>query len=332
MFQNFDWGAVATIVAAVIGLGCGALGAYRLKENWSPARRYRELRLLRSRESKAKEMNSASCDRVKDAFTSSIIYDDCELEQYRFSRELKNLRTNHKLGEESASLPDATMLEFAWTWLIIVLFLEGFSGLLNLFRRMPLVWFVFAVLILFCLSMVVWAFVTRLIKSSTWNGVTEKGFDDFLKPVFQEPRVIYDTQVEFQKAIQSFHKVYDNSTLLRLGKACSQTLRAESFALICAALLDTAISQWFHWNHLLWLRVFALVILTVIGIAFLCCYSSYTSILQDLIQDEKKEYSWYNPLLDAHYVQHRKILDKQYKLGHWLQEVDGKLKKCKERK
>lgn len=328
MFQDFNWGAVATIVAAVIGI-VGALGAYRFKENWSPATRYRELRLLRSRESKVKEMNSASCDRVKNAFDSSIKYDDSKLEQYRFSRELKNLRTNLKLGEESASLPDATMLVFAWTWLFIVLFLDCVPELFALFRQKPLVWFVLAVLVLLCLTIVVCALVTRLIKYSTWNGVIKKGYDDFLKPFFQEPRVTYNAQVEFQKAIQSFHKVYDNSTILSLGRACSHMLVAQSIMLILAASLDTVISYFYGKNQ--WIRPISLILLILIGIVALWCLLTYYSKLGELIQKEKEEYPWYNPLIDAHYVQHCKIVDALYKVGYWLGKTFGKPKKRKER-
>lgn len=81
MTLNLDWESIVTFVAAFIGLISGVLGTKHFKENWSPTTRYRELRLLRSHESKVKEMNSASSYRVKEAFASSVKYDDCKLKQ-----------------------------------------------------------------------------------------------------------------------------------------------------------------------------------------------------------------------------------------------------------
>lgn len=326
VFQNFDWEAVAVIVAAVIGLGGGALGAYRFKENWSPASRYRELRLLRSRESKAKEMNSASCDRIKEAFASSINYDDCKLEQYRFAGELKNPRTNLKQGEESASLLDAVMLKFAGALLLIVLFLDGLLKLRDLSRQWHINRFVLLVLMLYLL-LAAWAVVTHFIKYYTWNGVIKKSFDDFLKPVFLRPTVFYDTQVEFQKAIQSFHKVYDNSTILSLGRACRRMLGIGSFLLFLAVVFDAAMIYLFHSNSFSWFHLISLLILTLIGIAVQCCLLTYYAKIEELVQEEKEKYLWYNPLIDIDHTRHYEKLNKIFEFGYWLGKTFGKSKK-----
>lgn len=327
---QLDWKLIWTIVGAIIGLIGGVRSANRFKENWSPATRYRELRLLRSRESKAREMNSASCYRIKEAFASSVEYDDCKLEQYRFARELNNPRKNVKLAEESASLPGTSLFEFVLALALFMLFFAGVAVLSRVLRQWPLVLFVLVVLAWSCLLTLVWALLTQASKQYCWNEAIKYGFDNFLKPVFQETGVCYDRQDEFKKAIRSFHTVYDDATILSLGKTISRLFFRGAILLFVALLIDTALDDRFHWNPL-WSHPVSLAVTAIVGVLPLCCYLTYSSELQKLIQNEKKQYPWYNPLIDKDDGLHFKGSNIIFEFGYWLGETFGKPKKRKGR-
>lgn len=322
------WDLLAGIVAAVItSIGGNSRSVRRFIENWSPATRHRELRLLHSHESKAEGMNSASCDIAKKGFRSFVRDYDCEIERFEFARELKNPRMNLKLAEESASLPGVLITEFVFTWTFLVLLLDGLLVLPGLLRQWSFVSFGLAVLILSGLLFVVWALLTQASKQYYFNEAIKDCFNNFLMPVFQESEVCCDKEDEFKKAIRSFHNVYGDSTILSLKKALRRLLVVASILLLLSSFIDTIMSNCFQWNWFLRFRPTSWVVMTLVVAVLLCCLLTFYSKLQELIQEEKEKYPWYNPLIDADHVRHCKILDKTCEFGYWLGETIGKPKK-----
>lgn len=122
------------------------------------------------------------------------------------------------LAEKSTSLPAVLIIEFIYTLGFVVLFMDGvlvLSGVFNLRGWSPIS-FVFVAFALLCVSAVIWKLLTCVIKQFCWNYAINYCYNNFLKRVFQKPRAPYYGQIESPKAVQSFHKVYDDRTILSL--------------------------------------------------------------------------------------------------------------------
>ena len=324
---HLNLGEIVSLVSAIGAfIGAGFPSLHHIYESWSPSPRYRELRLLRNRDSKAEEMNSASSDRTKEGFASFVNDDDCKIEQYRFARELKNPRKNFKQGEESASLPDASLLEYSIMLVLILAFLEGCVVLFHWLKSKTLFLFVLSVLLLFCLLFLVWALLIRATRNYVWNATIKDGFNNFLMPVFQETEVRNDTQDAFNKAVTSFHNVNDDDTILSLKKACSRILKLDTAALVFFVIIDTVLSACGHPLKPLWYYLIAIAVQVSSFFVFLCCYSAYFSELQKLIHKEKKGYPWYNPLIDANNERHFRMLNSMRRIGYWFGKTINKTK------
>lgn len=326
------WNALAGIVAAIITSIVGnARGARRFLESWSPATRYRELRLLRSHESTVEEMNSTSCDLTKKALRSFVRDCDCEIERFEFARELKNPRKNCKLAEESNGLPITLIIEFLLTWAFLMLFSEGIMVLPVMLGQWPVGYLLIVVLAWFCLLAVVWALSTQAMKQYCWNQAIKYCFNDFLMPFFQESEVCCQEQDVFKNAIRSFHHIHDNSMILSLKKAFSRSLCLGFILLFLVLFADRTLQNSFHRDYSPWFRPTLVVVAVSMFVVLFSCLSAYILKQEELIQEEKEKYSWYNPLIDSHYVRHRKIVDALCEFGYWLGETFGKPKKRKER-
>lgn len=325
------WTLLAGIVAALItAIGGNGRNARRFIENWSPATRYRELRLLRSHESKAEEMNSTSCDLTKNALRSFVRDCDCEIERFEFARELKNPRKNLKLAEESSGLPSALIIEFVLTWTFLMLFIEGTLVLPGLLGQWLFIYLLIVVLAWFCLLTVVWALLTQAIKQYCWNQAIKYRFNDFLIPFFQESEACCEAQDGFKNAIRSFHNVYDDRRIQSLKKAFRWSLGLGSVLLFLATFADIKLQNFFHWDCSPWFHPTSLVVTVLMVVVLFCCLLAYNLKLEELIQEEKEKYPWYNPLIDVNHVQHNKILDKLSEFGYWLGEITEKSKKREE--
>ena len=122
------------------------------------------------------------------------------------------------LAEKSTSLPAVLIIEFIYALGFVVLFMDGvlvLSGVFNL-RGWSSISFVLVAIALLCVSAVIWKLLTCVIKQFCWNYAINYCFSNFLKRVFQKPRAPYYGQIESPKAVQSFHKVYDDRTILSL--------------------------------------------------------------------------------------------------------------------
>lgn len=327
--MNLDWGATATIVAAIFGLFAGGVpNLLRIKENWSPTAKYRELRLLRSREVKVKEMNSASSDRIKESFASFINDDDCKIEQMRYARELNNYRSNFKLNEESAPSPDASLYEFSATLFLFLVFLFGLSFILNRLKDCLISIFIIAVLGLLAVLLIVWVFLIPGIKDCSWKRTIRDGFGSFLMPFFVTPTTNPMTQQDFDRALKSFENVYADKQIVSLKKASSRILITEGIALIVAALVDTFTSEFGRViNEIMYFVFFALLILLLL--AFICCYLTYWFETQKRSYTEKIKYSWYDTRIDKNDINTKKNrLSKCInKIGLWLGKNIGRQKR-----
>lgn len=324
--MNLDWGAAATIVAAIVGLFAGGVPSFRrIKENLSPTAKYRELRLLRSREAKVKEMNAASSDTIKESFASFINEDDCKIEQMKYARELNNYRSNFKLNEESAPSPDASLYEFSVTLILSLVFLFGLSVTFDWLKDSHISIFIIAILVFLALLFIVWALLIQGIKNYFWKATVKDGFGSFLMPFYATPKTPPMTQQDFKRALESFDNVYANKRIVSLKKASSRILIVEGIALIVAALVDAFTSGFGRViNTIVYIVCFAFLVLLLL--AFFCCYLSYWFESRKLIYAEKKKYSWYNTLIDKNDINTKKnklstIIDK---IGLWLGKKIGR--------
>ncbi len=236
------------------------------------------------------------------------------------------------LAEESTSLPLVLLFEFIYALGFVVLFMDGvlvLSGVFNS-RGWPPNSFVCVVIVLLCASAVIWKLLTWVTKQFCWNCAIDNCFDNFLKPVFRKPRAPYYGQIEFPKAVQSFHKVYDNRTIFSLKRAFRLSIVIGSVLYFLASLIDTGLGVCFPGNRVLRFHpasaVFAIVWVSVVS----CCLLAYYMKLEELIQKETENHLWYNPIHDANHVRHNAILDKACEFGYWLGETIGESKKREE--
>lgn len=300
-----NWNALAVIVAAIIT---------SIEGNARLAHRFLESRLEKHR----------SFGRNSDR----------KVARFKFARELKDPRKNSVLAEESTSLPLVLMIEFIYAWVFVVLLMDGvliLSVVFNLRGWSPISFsFVFVAFVLLCASAVILKLLTWVIKQFCWNYAIKYCFNNFLEPVFRESRAPYYGQIEFQKSVQSFHKVYDDRTIRSLKRAFRRLLVIGSVLYFLASLIDTGLGVCFPGNRVLRFRPALVVVLIVSVAVVLCCLLAYCMKLEELIQKEKEKHLWYNPIHDANHVRHYAISDKACEFGYWLGKAIGESKKREE--
>lgn len=256
---------------------------------------------------------------------------DRKVARFKFARELKDPRKNSMLAEESTSLPSVLLFDFIYALVFVVLFMDGvlaLSGVFNL-RGRPPISFV-RVIVLLCASAVIWKLLTWATKQFCWNYAIKYCFNNFLEPVFRKPRAPYYGQIEFPKAVQSFHTVYDDRTIRSLKRAFRLLIVIGSGLYFLASLIDTGLSVCFPGNRVLRFLPASAVFAIVWTAVVLCCLLAYYMKLEELIQKEKEKHLWYNPISDANHVRHYAILDKACEFGYWLGEAIGESKKREE--
>lgn len=119
--------------------------------------------------------------------------------------------------------------------------------------------------------------------------------------------------------------------ILSLKTAFSRSLYLGFILLFLVLFADRTLQNSFHRDYSPWFRPTLVVVAVSMFVVLFSCLSAYNLKQEELIQEEKEKYPWYNPLIDSHYVRHRKIVDALCEFGYWLGETFGKPKKRKER-